>query len=59
VTPDGGLVYDVFDRSGALVKRVQLPAGRVLSAFASDNIIYMTVLTTSSWTRVERARIVP
>ncbi len=38
----GGTVYDVLDRTGALIDRVQLPAGRALAGFGPGGAIYLT-----------------
>lgn len=35
------LVYDVVNRSGELVQRVQLPAGRQLAGFGTNGTIYL------------------
>jgi hypothetical protein len=58
-TSDGGLLYDVIDRSGTIIKRVHLPPGRLLSAFGPNNVIYMVMPTTAGWTRIDRGVIVP
>jgi hypothetical protein len=58
-TSDGGLLYDVIDRNGTIIKRVNLPAGRLLSAFGPNNVIYMVMPTTAGWTRIDRGVIVP
>ena len=34
-------VYDVTDRTGALIDRVQLPAGRTLVGFGPGGIVYV------------------
>jgi hypothetical protein len=36
------LIYDVIDRNGAMVDRVQLPEGRAISGFGSDGSLYLT-----------------
>lgn len=36
-----GLVYDVVDRSGKIVERVQIPAGRTVAGFGPDGIVYL------------------
>jgi hypothetical protein len=38
----GGPIYDVVDRTGALIDRVQLPAGRVLVGFGPGGVVYVT-----------------
>jgi hypothetical protein len=40
--PTGGLAYDVVNRKGELVERVQLPAGRSIAGFGPDGIVYLT-----------------
>jgi hypothetical protein len=52
---NGGPVYDVIDRSGALVDRVQIPPGRVIAGFGPGGTVYMGVVD-GSITRLERAR---
>lgn len=52
-----GLVYDVVNRKGEIVERVQLPEGRVLAGFSADGSVYMVVLSQYSWTRLERSRV--
>lgn len=37
----GGPVYDVIDRNGALVERVQIPAGRTIVAFGPGGVVYL------------------
>jgi len=37
----GGPVYDVVDRTGALVDRVQLPVGRTLVGFGRGGAVYL------------------
>src|SRR5207248_1451274 len=37
----GGPVYDVVDRTGALIDRVQLPAGRTLAGFGLGGVVYV------------------
>jgi hypothetical protein len=36
------LIYDVIDRNGAIVDRVQLPEGRAISGFGPDGSVYLT-----------------
>jgi hypothetical protein len=36
-----GPIYDVINRQGQLVDRVQVPAGRTIVGFAKDGVIYM------------------
>ena len=51
----GGPVYDVINRKGELVDRVQLPAGRSIVGFAGDGIVYMVSRDGTTQT-IERAR---
>lgn len=37
----GGPVYDVINRNGALVDRVQIPTGRTIIAFGSGGAVYL------------------
>jgi len=37
----GGPVYDVIDRNGALVERVQIPAGRTIVGFGPNGAVYL------------------
>jgi hypothetical protein len=48
----GGFVFDIADRSGALVDRVQLPAGRTLVGFG-PGVVYVT-LRDGGATRLEK-----
>lgn len=52
---NGGPVYDVVNRSGALVDRVAFPYGRVIAGFG-PGIVYMGVRDDTG-ARLERARI--
>jgi hypothetical protein len=49
----GGPIYDIVDRTGALVDRVQLPAGRVLAGFGPGGIVYVTTRDAGA-TRIEK-----
>lgn len=51
-----GLLYDVVDRSGVIVERVRLPAGRVLVGFAPGGLAILT-FTEATTSRLELARI--
>jgi hypothetical protein len=51
----GGPAYDVVDRTGALIDRVQLPAGRTLVGFAPGGIVYVTSRDGGA-TRIEKLR---
>jgi hypothetical protein len=37
----GGPIYDVIDRRGVLVDRIQVPAGRVVVGFAKGGVVYL------------------
>lgn len=37
----GGPVYDVINRSGALVERIQVPEGRTIVGFGPGGVVYM------------------
>ena len=52
----GGLLYDVVNRKGELVERVQLPADRTVAAFGKGGVIYLSVFDASSngWTLERR-----
>jgi hypothetical protein len=52
----GGPVYDVINREGKLVDRVQVPTGRLIIGFAPDGIVYLTSRTGQTMT-LERARV--
>jgi hypothetical protein len=54
----GGSLFDVVNRSGEIIERVQLPPGRNLHGFGPGNVIYMSVPSNVGWPRLERARIV-
>jgi hypothetical protein len=54
-TVNGGPVYDVIDRTGALVDRIVLPPGRVIAGFGPGGMVYMGVVD-GAITRLERAR---
>lgn len=55
--PNGGLVYDVVNREGAIVERVQLPKGRTLVGFGHDNTIYMHNVMSTTNAAIERAQV--
>jgi hypothetical protein len=50
-----GTIYDVVDRKGELVDRVQLPAGRTLMGFGPGGVVYLT-LRDAGATRIEEVR---
>ena len=37
-----GLTYDVVNRKGEVVERVQLPKDRALAGFGPHNVVYLT-----------------
>jgi len=37
-----GLTYDVVNRKGEVVERIQLPKDRALAGFGPHNVVYMT-----------------
>jgi hypothetical protein len=51
-----GLLYDVVNGRGELVRRVRLPAGRALEGFGADGAVYLTSHGPGG-TRLERARL--
>jgi hypothetical protein len=53
----GGYLYDVVNRKGEIVERVQFPEGRELAGFGPGGVIYMRVPAQYRWPRLEKARI--
>ena len=51
----GGPVYDVINRDGKLVDRVQIPTGRTIAGFGPDGVVYLVTRDGTSMT-LERAR---
>jgi hypothetical protein len=51
----GGPVYDVLDRTGALVDQVQVPAGRTIVGFGPGGVVYLTSRDAGGATILERA----
>jgi len=51
----GGAVYDVIDRRGVVIDRIQVPPGRVIAGFGPGGVVYMGVLD-GAIARIERAR---
>lgn len=39
----GGAIYDVIDRNGVLVDRLQIPPGRQIIGFGKNGVVYMSV----------------
>lgn len=54
----GGLLYDVVNRNGEVVERVQLPSGRTLVGFSKDGAIYMNNVKSPTRSVIERAEVV-
>ena len=38
----GGPIYDIIDKTGVMVDRIQLPSGYTLAGFGPDKIVYLT-----------------
>ena len=55
-TVQGGSVYDVVNRRGELVDRVQVPAGRTIVGFGPDGAVYLTARN-GARTTLERATV--
>lgn len=53
-----GLLYDVVDRNGEIVERVQLPKGRTLVGFGPNRTIYMNNVIAPNKSAIERATVV-
>lgn len=53
----GGLLYDVVNRQGEIVERVQLPQGRTLVGFGANGSIYMHNVISPTRASLERARV--
>jgi hypothetical protein len=51
----GGPVYDVINREGKLIDRVQIPVGRTIAGFGPDGAVYLVSRDGSTMT-FERAR---
>jgi sugar lactone lactonase YvrE len=49
-------VYDIINRKGELIDRVQLPANRVLVGFGSGGVVYLAVRDGAT-ARLEKARV--
>ncbi len=54
--PAAGFIYDVINRRGELVDRVQVPAGRTVVGFGPGGTVYLSVRDGVGM-RVERARL--
>ena len=55
-TEQGASVYDVVNRKGELIDRVQVPAGRTIAGFGTDGAVYLTVRNGAD-TVLERASV--
>jgi hypothetical protein len=53
---DARPVYDIVNRKGELIDRVQLPANRVLAGFGSGGVVYLAVRDGAT-AHLERARV--
>jgi hypothetical protein len=53
---DARPVYDIINRKGELIDRVQLPANRVLAGFGEGGVVYLAVRDGAT-AHLERARI--
>jgi hypothetical protein len=53
---DARPVYDIIDRKGELIDRVQLPANRVLAGFGAGGVVYLAVRDGAT-AHLERARV--
>lgn len=52
-----GLRYDVVNREGLIIERVQLPKGRTLVGFGPNGTIYMHFVKTPAIAAIERAEV--
>jgi len=53
---DARPVYDIINRKGELIDRVQLPANRVLAGFGAGGVVYLAVRDGAT-AHLERARV--
>ena len=53
---DGGPVYDVVNRKGELVDRVQVPLSTSITGFGPDGTVYLT-LQSNNTVYLEKAKI--
>jgi hypothetical protein len=51
----GGTVYDIVNRKGELIDKVELPQGRTLIGFGPGGIVYLLTRDAGA-TRIEQAR---
>jgi hypothetical protein len=52
----GGPVYDVVNRKGELVERVQVPVGRSITGFGAGGVVYLT-MRDGMTTKLEKATV--
>ena len=52
----GGPVYDVVNRKGELVERVQIPVNRSIAAFGPGGVVYLTTRDGMT-TKLEKATV--
>jgi len=52
----GGAVYDVINRKGELVERVQIPAGRNIVGFGANGAVYLT-MREGNFSKLEKASV--
>ena len=50
----GGAIYDVIDKTGKLVDRVQVPANSTIAGFGTGGIVYLGIRDASG-THIQRA----
>ncbi|HYU52264.1 MAG TPA: hypothetical protein VEK37_04940, partial [Gemmatimonadaceae bacterium] len=53
---DARPVYNVINRKGELIDRVQLPANRILAGFGSGGVVYLAVRDGAT-AHLEKARV--
>ena len=53
----GGPVYDVINRKGELVERVQVPANRSIVGFGADNSVFLVNREGTGPATLERATV--
>jgi hypothetical protein len=53
----GGLLYDVVDRTGTIIERVQLPSGAQIAGFGAQGAVYITRREANGMLALERVQI--
>jgi hypothetical protein len=53
----GRPVYYLVDRKGAVVNRIQLPAGRTIAGFGRNHTVYLAYTDPAGGVRLERAQV--